>query len=141
MLKEQQIFDHLTGSSEDTLFIRAARDMRLDPSWLQPSWLPMSGAGEIQKEGNGMTTYQSLPHPYALAAWQPINGHAVVTCKIHSGLLNGTWEDRTYEFQRQPSGTWIIDTHPGILRRPSWEGVVEWFCGMGPSEIELLTTV
>jgi hypothetical protein len=83
------------------------------------------------------TVYQHLTNADALAAWEPIDGHALVTCKIHNG---GAWENRTYEFDRCQDG-WIIDTTPGYLKRASWQEAVDWFCRMRPSEIELLTTV
>lgn len=88
------------------------------------------------------TVYQHLTDAAALDAWQPMDGYAIVTCKIqiHSGAYAG-WEPRTYEFRRTSSGTWIIDTDPGFLRRDSWDAVVGWFCGMRPIEINLVTTV
>lgn len=87
------------------------------------------------------TLHQHLRSALDLEAWEPIDGHAIATCKIRiqSGAYDA-WEPRTYAFQRVQDG-WIIDTHPGYLRRASWEQVVDWFWRMRPIEIELLTTV
>ena len=91
--------------------------------------------------GRGQTIYQRLAEAEALDAWEPIGGHAVVTCKIRvrSGAYDA-WEPRLYEFLRTQDG-WTIDTNPGYLRRERWQHVVSWFCLMEPAEIELLTTV
>ena len=87
------------------------------------------------------TFHQRLTDAEALDAWEPLDGHAIVTCKIRirSGAYD-TWEPRTYEFLRTQNG-WTIDTNPGYLRRECWQHVVTWFCRMKPIEIELLTTV
>jgi hypothetical protein len=86
--------------------------------------------------------YQHLADATSLDAWQPCDGHAVVTCKIrvHSGAYDA-WETRTYEFRRTAPGAWVIDTNPGILPRDSWDDVVGWFRLMQPVEIDLVTTV
>ena len=81
--------------------------------------------------------HQHLADAGALAAWEPLDDNALVTCKIRS---HDVWETRLYEFVRKKDG-WLIDTNPGFLRRVSWEEVVDWFCRMRPIEIELLTTV
>jgi hypothetical protein len=84
--------------------------------------------------------HQQLVSAEALEAWEPRDGHAIVTCKIR--IPNGAcdaWEPRTYEFLRARGG-WIIDTNPGYLRRERWQHVVAWFCRMQPIEIDLLTT-
>jgi hypothetical protein len=87
------------------------------------------------------TFHKRLIDAEALDAWEPLDGHSIVTCKIRirSGAYD-TWEPRTYEFLRTQGG-WIIDTNPGYLRRESWQHVVSWFCLMQPIEIELLTTL
>lgn len=85
--------------------------------------------------------FQRLADPAELDAWEPVDGHAVVTCKIRmqSGAYD-TWEPRTYELNRIPAG-WIIDTNPGYLRRDSWDDVVYWLRCMWPIDIEIVTTV
>lgn len=85
--------------------------------------------------------HQKLRDASTLAAWEPIDGYAVLTCKIRvrSGACD-TWEPRTYAFTRTASG-WSIDTNPGYLNRQSWDDVVGWLCHMRPLEIDLLTTV
>jgi hypothetical protein len=85
------------------------------------------------------TVHQQLTEAGALAAWEPLDGHAIVTCKIRSEAPEA-WETRVYEFVRKKDG-WLIDTNPGFLRRESWEETVDWFCRMRPIEIDLLTTV
>ena len=87
------------------------------------------------------TIYQHLVDAADLDAWQPLDGHAIVTCKIQvrSGAYDA-WEPRTYEFRRTARGAWIIDTNPGILLRDFWDEVVGWFCFMRPIEIELVTS-
>lgn len=89
----------------------------------------------------GQTLYQPLRSGLDLEAWEPLDGHAIVTCKIRiqSGAYDA-WEPRTYEFHRVQDG-WIIDLNPGYLKRESWEQVTNWLWGMRPIEIELLTTV
>ena len=85
--------------------------------------------------------HQKLRDASALAAWEPLDGHAVLTCKIRvRSWAYDAWEPRTYEFTRTASG-WTIDTNPGYLNRQSWEDVVGWLCHMRPLEIDLLTTV
>lgn len=90
----------------------------------------------------GTIVHQHLADAGALDAWEPQDGHAIVTCKIRirSGAYDA-WEPRTYEFLRVSPGAWIIDTNPGILRRASWDDVVGWFNCMQPIEIDLVTTV
>lgn len=93
------------------------------------------------------TVHQQLTAARGLAAWEPLDGHAIVTCKIRIWVANA-WETHMYEFVRSQGG-WLIDTNPGFLRRASWEEAVDWFCRMcahvidrhGPIEIDLLTTV
>ena len=88
------------------------------------------------------TIYHHLATAESLDAWQPLDGHMIVTCKIR--ILSGgydAWETRTYEFRRSDLGTWIVYTDPGIRVCDSWDGVVDWFCHMRPIEIDLVTTV
>jgi hypothetical protein len=87
------------------------------------------------------TFHQRLKRVEALAAWEPCDGHAILTCKIRvqSGAYDA-WEPRTYEFVRTTSG-WTIDTNPGYLNRLSWDDVVGWLQCMQPIDIDLLTTV
>jgi hypothetical protein len=89
-------------------------------------------------KGQGQMIHQRLVEASAFDAWEPRDGHAIVTCKIKVHI--GKWEPRTYEFLRTREG-WTIDTHPGHLSRNNWQGVVDWFCRMQPIDIDLLTTV
>lgn len=87
------------------------------------------------------TVHQQLLRAAALQAWEPRDGHAILTCKVRvqHGAYD-TWENRTYEFVRTDNG-WTIGTNPGYLRAQSWDDCVDWLCRMQPTNIDLLTTV
>lgn len=85
------------------------------------------------------TIHQQLAEAGALAAWEPLDGHAIVTCKIRRGATNAR-ETCMYAFVRGQGG-WVIYMNPGAQRCVSWEDAVDWFCRMYPIEIDLLTTV
>ncbi len=92
----------------------------------------------------GETHHVKLQRPEDLDAWEPRDGHAIVTCKVRvqSGAYDA-WEPRTYEFEAGPGGGWVVypGGGPGGILRDSWQHVVNWFCCMRPIEIELVTTV
>lgn len=87
--------------------------------------------------------YQQLRSADDLGAWEPRDGHAIVTCRIRiqSGAYDA-WEPRTYEFEfARSTERWLINTNPGYLPRDTWDDVVEWLYCMQPIDIELVTTV
>lgn len=89
----------------------------------------------------GKTTHLELQRADDLEAWEPIDGHAIVTCKVDLG--RGKWEDRTYELESSRTGGWVVypGGGPGGMRRDTWLHVVHWFRSMRPIDIELVTTV
>ena len=91
-------------------------------------------------QDQGRVIHQHLLRAEALDAWEPIDGLAIVTCKVRvrSGAYDA-WEPRVYEFLRTQDG-WTIDTNPGYLRCESWQQIVGWLCYMQPVEIDLITT-
>lgn len=89
------------------------------------------------------TLYLHLLRPDDLSAWEPLDGHAIVTCRVRvqSGAYDA-WEPRTYAFTRRNDGRWSIDIEAMTsFTLPSWEDAVKWLWHMAPINIELVTTI
>lgn len=93
--------------------------------------------------GTDRTHLQALRRPEDLQAWEPIDGYALVTCEVLvlSGAYSGV-ETRSYEIRRA-ADIWFVETNTehGTIGFRSWTKLVDWLCGMRPTNIELLTTV